>query len=53
MELGGVCVWCALRFGLLAIFKEMSLGWPGIWPNPIHALFPLFFPIIYKENVIL
>lgn len=47
---GGGCAW---RFGLLAIFKEKALNWPGIWPNPVHVLFPLFFPIVCKENIIL
>lgn len=45
---GGGC----FEVRMLAIFKEMSLGWPEMWPNPIH-IFPLFFPIIYKENLIL
>ena len=47
---GGGCAW---RFGLLAIFKEKALNWPGIWPNPVHVLFPLFFPIVCKENITL
>lgn len=25
---------CALRFGFLAIFKDMSLGWPGMVAQP-------------------
>lgn len=42
-----------MRFGFLAIFKDMSLGWPGMVAHPTHVLFPLFFPIVNRENLIL
>lgn len=42
--------WGALRFRVLAIFKKMFLGWPGMWPNPTHVLCLLSFPILHREK---